>query len=175
MVESVLEMATELVSAQIQAGSVAPENMSELLTTTHHQLLALQAREASGSQPGATQAVNRITDWRKSIGKHAVICMECGASFRQLSIRHLREHNLNKRSYQLKYGIPRTQSLAAKASTARRRAAVRESRPWEKTPKYIEAQASTVESKEKAVKTAKAPAKQKASAKKASAKKAKAK
>ena len=157
MAESVLEMTKELVSAHIQAGSVAPENMSELLTTTHHSLLALQAREASGSQPGATQAVNRITDWRKSIGKHAVICMECGASFRQLNARHLREHNLNKRSYQLKYGIPRTQSLAAKESTARRRAAVRGSRPWEKTLRSIAAQAETA-------KTTKAPAKRKARA-----------
>ena len=40
----------------------------------------------------------------------------------------------------LKYGIPRTQSLAAKAITARRKALVQRSRPWEKAPMFLKAQ-----------------------------------
>ena len=94
MAESVLEMAKELVSAQIKVGAISPEKMTELLATTHHQLLSLQSREESGTQPGADQTVRQLTDWKKSITKHTVICLECGASFKQLSSRHLRDHNL---------------------------------------------------------------------------------
>ena len=140
MLESVLEMATDLVSAQIKTGDISPENTSALLTTTHQQLLSLKLQEESGTQAGADQTVRRFTGWRMSIAKYTVSCMECGASFKQLSPRHLREHNLDKRSYRKKYGIPSTQSLAARELTARRKAIVQKIRPWEKAPTYISAQ-----------------------------------
>lgn len=169
MAKSVLEMAKELVSAQIKVGGISPEKMTELLTTTHHHLLSLQSREESGTQAGADQTVSQLTDWKKSITKHTVICLECGASFKQLSTRHLRHHHLDSRSYRHKYGIPRTQALSAKETTDRRRAITQQSRPWEKAPTYLKAQGKTIKSKENTVKTAKAPAKRKTSAKKAKA------
>jgi hypothetical protein len=63
-------------------------------------------------------------------------CLECGHAFKQLSIRHLRQHGLDARSYRTKYGIPRSQPFAARATTARRRQVVQEARPWEKSPTY---------------------------------------
>jgi predicted transcriptional regulator len=66
--------------------------------------------------------------------------LECGASFKQLSVRHLKEHELDGRLYRVKYGIPRTQSLAAKEITSKRREIVQRSRPWEKAPTFVKAQ-----------------------------------
>ena len=80
-------------------------------------------------------------DWRKSITRHTVTCLECGQPFKQLSHRHLQEHELDGRSYRMKYGIPRTQPLAAKTTTARRRELVQGIRPWEQTPTYLKGQA----------------------------------
>jgi hypothetical protein len=70
-----------------------------------------------------------------------VTCLECRQTFKQLSVRHLRQHGLDARSYRIKFGIPMTQPLAARATTDRRRQVVREVRPWEKTPTYRQGQA----------------------------------
>jgi hypothetical protein len=38
-----------------------------------------------------------------------------------------------------KYGIPRTQALSAKATTAARKRIAQQIRPWEKAPRFVEA------------------------------------
>ena len=133
MAESLLAMAKELALAQIQAGHVTPEDMTSVLNSTYETLEQLNATEQSGS--GAL-ASNRSTDWKKSIAKHAVTCLECGATFRQLSSRHLRIHDLDGRTYRQKHGIPRTQSLSAKDVYAKRLAIVNQIKPWEKSPTH---------------------------------------
>jgi len=135
--ESLLEMAKDLVQAQIEAGQLSPESMQEALQSTYASLVTLKAQEETGV---GTAATPHTVDWRKSITRHAVTCLECGQSFKQLSVRHLRLHDLDTRSYREKYGIPGTQSLAARATTAKRREIVQQSRPWEKTPTYVKAQ-----------------------------------
>ena len=79
-------------------------------------------------------------NWKQSIKKHAIVCMVCGAAFKQLSVRHLKEHNLDARSYRVKFGIPRIQPLSSKETTTMRKKIVQCSRPWEKAPTYIKAQ-----------------------------------
>jgi len=142
MEPSVLEMVKELVLAQIQNGSVSPDNLPQVLNTTHQNLLALKSIEESRdlSVAGGIAPSPGALDWKKSITKHAVRCMECGASFKQLSTRHLRQHDLTSRTYRDKYGIPRSQSLAAKETTARRKQIVQQSKPWEKTATYMKSQ-----------------------------------
>lgn len=116
--ESLLTMAKELALAQIQAGHVTPDDMASVLNSTYETLQQLSASE-QGELPAL--ASPRATNWKKSITKHAVTCLECGATFRQLSARHLRTHGLDGRSYRDKYGSPRTQSLSARDVLARRR------------------------------------------------------
>ena len=101
-----------------------------------------QAQEdANGSIAVATPvAPAEPIHWKKSITKHMVTCLECRASFKQLSVRHLKEHALDGRSYRVKYGIPRTQALAAKETTLQRKEIVQRSRPWEKAPTFMKAQ-----------------------------------
>src|ERR687888_1249560 len=107
--------------AQIGAHRLSPDDMHQALPQTYASLQALKAQEdAHGSIAVATpETPSQPVNWRKSITKHAVTCLECGASFKQLSVRHLREHALDGRSYRAKYGIPRIQPLAAKATTSR--------------------------------------------------------
>ena len=137
MPQSALEIAKELTLALIEAGNVPPEDMQDTLQKTHATLAALKAQEETGSGTAKTQ---EPVDWRKSITRHAITCLECGASFKQLSVRHLRHHDLDGRSYREKYGIPRTQSLAARETTAKRRQIAAEVKPWEKAPAYMKAQ-----------------------------------
>ena len=130
MTESLLTMAKDLVLAQIQSGHATPGNMTELLNSTYATLHQLHLSEQNGSSETAPQP---SVNWKKSMTKHAVTCLECGASFKQLSTRHLRLHDLDGRSYRDKYGIPRTQPLAARETTALRRQLVQQIRPWEKS------------------------------------------
>src|SRR5438132_3390555 len=142
MSQTLLEMAKDLVMAQIEAHKLSPDDMHAALQQTYASLKALQAQEdANGSVAVAPPATppERV-NWRKSITKHTVTCLECGASFKQLSVRHLKEHSLDGRSYRIKYGIPRRQSLAAKEITSRPKEIVQRSRPWEKAPTFIKAQ-----------------------------------
>ena len=141
MSQTLLEMAKDLVLAQIHAHRLSPEDMHAALQDTYSSLLALHAQEAShgsGTVETPKTPPAPIT-WRKSITKQTVTCLACGASFKQLSVRHLRDHGLDGRSYRAKYGMPRSQPLSARSVTTLRKQIVQRSRPWEKAPTYLKA------------------------------------
>jgi predicted transcriptional regulator len=138
MSQSVVEIAKELTLALIETGNLLPEDMQETLQKTYTTLNTLKAQEESRALPSVPASGTALVDWRKSITKQAVTCLECGESFKQLSLRHLRAHGLDNRSYRTKYGIPQTQPLSARATTERRRQVVQEIRPWEKTPHFLQ-------------------------------------
>jgi predicted transcriptional regulator len=142
MSQTLLEMAKDLVLAQIQVQKLSPDEMHLALQQTYASLKALQAQEdANGSVAVVTPATPlKPVNWRKSITKHTVTCLECGTRFKQLSMRHLNAHGLNGRSYRIKYGIPRAQSLAAKEITSRRKEVVQRTKPWQKAPTFVKAQ-----------------------------------
>src|SRR5215510_6865083 len=142
MTQTLLEMAKDLVLAQIQAQKLLPDDMHHALQQTYTTLMTLKAQEdADGIVPVTTTEIPpKPVDWRKSITKHTVMCLECWQVYKQLSVRHLKDHGLDGRSYRLKYGIPRTQPLSAKETTAIRKEIVQKSRPWEKAPTFLKAQ-----------------------------------
>lgn len=132
MSQALIEMAKELVTELIHVHHLAPDDATSLLQRTHATLMSLQKDETFKSD--AADAPNtRVASmhWKSSIAKRTVTCLECGATFRQLSLRHLRKHNLDPRSYRIKYGIPSSQSLSAREATARRRELAQQIRPWE--------------------------------------------
>ena len=147
MSQTLLEMAKDLVLAQIEAHRLAPDDMHVALQQTYASLQALKAQEdANGSVALATpETPPAPVHWRKSITKHTVLCLECGASFKQLSVRHLKEHGLDGKAYRITYGIPRTQPLAAKEITAIRKESMQRSKPWEKAPTFLKAQEKAVQ------------------------------
>ena len=153
MAQSVLEMAKDLVMAQIQVGALPLEEMHKELQKTYASLIELKNKEDAGetvtgasfnekeeAPQESTKAKSLPANWKQSIKKHAIVCMVCGAAFKQLSVRHLKEHSLDARSYRVKFGIPRIQPLSSKETTTMRKKIVQRSRPWEKAPTYIKAQ-----------------------------------
>jgi predicted transcriptional regulator len=136
MPQPLIELAKELTVALIQTGNLLPKDMQETLQKTHTTLTALKAQEESGFPAPGAPGPSPPGDWRKSITKYSITCLECGHAFKQLSIRHFRQHGLDARSYRTKYDIPRSQPLAARETSARRRQVVQETRPWEKAPTY---------------------------------------
>ena len=142
MPQSLLEMAKDLVLAQIEAHSLSPEDMQTALQHTYASLLALQAQEDSNGIVAVATPKTQLepVNWRKSITKHTVSCLACGQAFKQLSLKHLREHGLDGGSYREKYGIPPRQPLSARAVAAIRKEIVQTTRPWEKAPTFLKAQ-----------------------------------
>jgi predicted transcriptional regulator len=138
-------MTSDLTVALIGTGAVPPDAMPRTLQTIHASLWELQERQERGGYEARLITAGRAGEggWKSSITQHAVTCLECGAAFKQLSARHLRQHDLDSRSYRAKHGIPSSQSLAAKQTTARRHQLVQQIRPWEKTPTYRKAQGGT--------------------------------
>jgi len=139
MAPSILELAKELTLALVKTGNVTFEDMQDTLQKTYVTLTALKAQEESGVFAPLPISQTVSVDWRKSITKHAVTCLECGQAFKQLTLRHLGMHGLDSRSYRTKYGIPHTQPLSARSITERRRQVAQETRPWERSPHVLQA------------------------------------
>src|SRR5437879_7281453 len=101
MSQTLFEMTKDLVMAQIQAKTLPPDEMHAALQHTYASLQALKAQEhAHGSVAVATpETPPAPIPWKKSITKHTVTCLACGASFKQLTVRHLKEHGLDGRAY----------------------------------------------------------------------------
>lgn len=133
MTQTLLEMSKELVTELIRAHHLSPDDAQATLLSTHAILQSLHDAEASSSTATRlpTQAEIEPTNWKRSITKHSITCLECGQSFRQLSTRHLRMHDLDPNSYRTKYGIPSTQPLSSRQATARCRELAQQIRPWE--------------------------------------------
>jgi predicted transcriptional regulator len=104
MSPSILEMTKDLVLAQIRSSTLSPEDMHDTARRVFESLMTLKSREESGSS--AADMPQAPADWRQSITRHSITCLECGAHLKQLTARHLRRHNLDARSYRDKYGIP---------------------------------------------------------------------
>ncbi len=105
-------------------------------------------RDAVATAPGDAAAPERaaapaLADWKGSITKNTIRCLECGDTFKQLSLRHLTTHDLDPRSYRAKYNIPRSQALSARSTTARRRELAQTIRPWELAPSKTQNGATT--------------------------------
>ena len=157
MNQSILEMTKDLVKSQIEHQHLSPENIQQVLQETYASLLSLKAREdqlvsSDTEYMQEAQKTPTSVNWKKSITKHAITCLECGESFKQLSLRHLSQHGLDSRSYREKYGIPRTQPLSAKATTARRREIAQTIKPWELKSKALKEKEEKAKTTKKTVK-----------------------
>jgi predicted transcriptional regulator len=136
MSQSLVKIAKDLTVALIETWSIPPDSIQETLQHTYATLTTLKAQEESGTSTTLPVVESSPVDWRRSITRHVVTCLECRQTFKQLSVRHLRQHGLDNQSYRTKYGIPHAQPLVARATTERHRQVARETRPWEKAPAY---------------------------------------
>ena len=126
MSKSLVEMASEIIVAQVRQAPMSPEEISEGVKKVFVILQQLQGLEAGMLGPsGEGEGIGKLTP-QDSIQRHRVICLECHKEFKLLSNRHLALHGMNSREYKLKYGLPRRQALSAKSLTLARRKIAKE-------------------------------------------------
>jgi predicted transcriptional regulator len=128
---------------------MSPEELEAFLTRTFNTLQQMQRAEEEGRpmlQKGADaeesekdenlEGGDPLAAFRleplSCVQEDRIVCLECGAEFRQLTANHLRTHGLTPREFKRKWGFPLKQPLAAKALTrARSRSAKKRGLPVE--------------------------------------------
>ena len=116
---TLLEMAVEIVSAHASATNLTKDELIAEIASVYQALAALEK--------GGTAAADQVEEAKpaisakKSIGKNAITCLICGKAMKTLT-RHLKTaHDLKPGQYRKQFGIPSSQSLAAKSYSESRR------------------------------------------------------
>lgn len=149
MAKNLVEMASEIITAQSAAGQICSEDLTEALKNTFNTLKQLQQIEADGGESPSQEKETVTITAAKSIQRHKIICMECGESFKTLSPKHLKSHGLTGKEYRKKHGFTMRQPLCAKAlSEARKQAAIKRGLP-EKLQKIVDQRKKDAKKKNK--------------------------
>ena len=120
--KSLTELASEIVSSQMQNKEMTTEEITKTLQQVFQTLNQLKSAEISEGGAGSSNTDKPVTDPKRSILKNKIICLECGAEFKQLSAKHLATHDLTPKEYRKKYGLPASQPLSCKSLTEKRKA-----------------------------------------------------
>lgn len=127
--KSLTELTTEIVTRQIQNKDMTTEEITNTLQEvfqTLNQLKTTGTVECGTSGCSGHTDKKPATDPKRSILKNKIICLECGAEYKQLSSKHLATHGLTTKEYRQKYGFTAQQPLSCKSLTERRKKAGKE-------------------------------------------------
>ena len=116
---TILEMAADIVAAHASTTNMTKEELVSELSDIYNALNSLDKGEAVADAEAEAQgpAVTR----KKAFGKDKIFCMICGKGMKTLS-RHLKtSHDMTASEYRKQFDIPRSQSLAAKSYSEKRR------------------------------------------------------
>lgn len=116
---TILEMAADIVAAHASTTNMTKEELVSELNEIYNALNTLEKGDAltDSVEEESGPAVTR----KKAFGKDSIYCMICGKGFKTLS-RHLKtSHQMSASEYRKQFDIPRSQSLAAKNYSDKRR------------------------------------------------------
>lgn len=116
---TILEMAADIVAAHASTTNMTKEELVAELNDIYNTLNNLEKGE--GATEVGTEGSGPAVSRKKAFGKDKIHCMICGKGFKTLS-RHLKtSHEMSPAEYRKQFDIPRSQSLAAKNYSDKRR------------------------------------------------------
>jgi predicted transcriptional regulator len=115
---NIMEMVSEIVAAHASTTPMTKEELLKEVEDLHAALAAIEKGEGVTLPGGGVEAAEEeaapAVSMRKAFGKKLIYCMICGKGMKTLA-RHLKTaHGMTAKEYREKFGIPRTQPLAAK-------------------------------------------------------------
>ncbi len=116
---TLIEMVAEIVTAHASSRAMSGDELLETIKKVHSTMSKLES-----GQPAevATEEAKPALTVKQAFKKDEIICMICGKGKMKTLARHLKvEHGLKPGEYRKQFGIPRTQSLTAKAFSDQRR------------------------------------------------------
>jgi predicted transcriptional regulator len=110
------ELTAEIVSAHASGSSITSEELLKNIHAVYNTLKFLDAGETSVSSVESAPTETPVMTVKQAFkNKDEVLCMICGKGFKTLK-RHLtKAHELKPAEYRKQFGIPSTQTLAAKS------------------------------------------------------------
>ena len=115
---TILEMAAEIVAAHASTTNMTKDELVAELNDVYNVLNNLEKGETTTAE---TAEEEPVVTRKKAFGKDKIFCMICGKGFKTLS-RHLKtSHEMTASEYRKQFDIPRSQSLAAKSYSEKRR------------------------------------------------------
>jgi predicted transcriptional regulator len=118
---TLIEMATEIVSAHASTSSLTRDELVAELKDVYGLLSRLEKRTAEEYESAKGTEAAPVVSLRKAFGKDLVTCMICGKQMKTLA-RHLGSaHDMKPSAYRKEFSIPRTQPLAARNYSEKRR------------------------------------------------------
>ena len=149
---SLIEIAGELVAAHAKSVKLSTE---ELLQEIHRVHKTLKELEAGGSpecaETGRGEDAQPSLPVREAFRKNEVVCLVCGQGGFETLTRHLgAAHRMKPGEYRKRFGIPRTQTLAAKAYSESRRKLAQERGLADNLAKAREVRQANIEARKKA-------------------------
>lgn len=137
---TILEMAVEIVAAHASTTNMSKEELIAEISSVYQALSALDKGEAVPGEVVGEEVAPAISK-KKAFGKDKVVCMICGKGMKTLT-RHIKTaHAMTPGQYRKQFGIPRTQSLAARNYSESRRQMALDRGLGEKLAKAREARA----------------------------------
>jgi len=121
--DDVLVMAAEIVAAYASRNQMAQGELPGLIQSVYGTLSGLAGSEGDGGPETASDAPPApAVPIDASVGKDAIICLDCGKGFKTLK-RHLStEHNLSPADYRARWGLSKDYPLVAPSYSKRRAA-----------------------------------------------------
>jgi len=114
---TLIELAADIVAAHASTTAMSKDELVAELTDIYRALAAIEKGETVEI---ATEEVPAMTR-KKAFGKDKIFCMICGKGMTALT-RHLKTaHELTPGQYRKQFDIPRSQSLASRAYSEKRR------------------------------------------------------
>ena len=107
--DHIIELTAEIVTAYVSTNTLAPNNLTALISDVHKAL----HRTASGAAEPPAALLSPAVPVKKSVLPDTIICLEDGAKFKSLK-RHLRtHHDLTPEEYRQKWGLPADYPMVA--------------------------------------------------------------
>lgn len=133
MSKTLLEMSTEIISAQARHKVMTLEEIVDCFRAVFQALREIQqvgngfgASESDDSDDSDNSLSYLRQNPLRSIQRNQVICLESGKPYKLLSNRHLALYGMTPREYKKKWGIPMTMPLSSRSLTNRRRKLAKE-------------------------------------------------
>ena len=113
--DELVQLSGEIVTAYVSHNALSPSDLPDLLRSTHAALAALR-EPAPAPQPELQPAV----PIRKSVTPDAIVCLECGQTYKSIKQHLQKSHELAPQEYRERWGLPKDYPMVAPNYSATR-------------------------------------------------------
>lgn len=134
-IDDIMQQALSITRAQASVRPMSAAEVAAYAIDIAKGIKATLEPVANQEEEAQTPAI----DPKHSIKENSITCLECGKTFKVLTIRHLRTHGLDAKSYKEKWNLKKSTSLACKSLIRVRRKKMHDMQLWtrRKTAKAV--------------------------------------